>query len=146
MGERFKCIIDAHVVLRRNGKVLLLRRAGDVFASGQLCLPSGHLEEGESILQAAAREAYEETGIKLDPETIRLVLTIHQRNPGTTQTRIGLVFQPDRWTGEPANAEPVKCSELVWADSPNPPADTVEYIAAILNAIHHKQPFTTNGW
>jgi len=25
MGERFKSIIDAHVVLRRNGKILLLR-------------------------------------------------------------------------------------------------------------------------
>jgi hypothetical protein len=60
MSERFKSVVEAHVVLRHNRRVLLLRRAGDVYASGQPCLPSGHLEEGESIPQAAAREAREE--------------------------------------------------------------------------------------
>jgi hypothetical protein len=35
-------IVDAHVILRRDGKILLLRRAGGVYASGQLRLPSGH--------------------------------------------------------------------------------------------------------
>ncbi|MGH3168443.1 MAG: NUDIX domain-containing protein, partial [Trebonia sp.] len=72
-----------HVILRRAGRILLLRRAGDVYASGQFCLPSGHLEEGENVLHAAVRETKEETGIALDPGTLRLVLSIHQRNPGT---------------------------------------------------------------
>ena len=81
--DRFASIIDVHVILRRAGRVLLLRRAGDVYATGQLCLPSGHLEHGESICQAAVREAFEETGIALGPATLRHVLSIHQRNPGT---------------------------------------------------------------
>ena len=45
MPDRFTSIIDVHVILRRTGKILLLRRAGNVYASGQLCLPSGHLEK-----------------------------------------------------------------------------------------------------
>lgn len=57
MGERFTSIVLAPVILRRHGKILLLRRAGQVYVSGQLCLPSGHLEDGENILQAAIREA-----------------------------------------------------------------------------------------
>src|SRR5512142_2766323 len=77
--DRFTSIIDVHVILRRAGKILLLRRAGNVYASGQLCLPSGHLEEGENILEAAIREAKEETGITLDPATMHLALSIHQR-------------------------------------------------------------------
>ena len=81
MPDRFTSIIDVHVILRRAGRILLLRRAGDVYASGQLCLPSGHLEEGENILDAAARETKEETGITLNPATMRLALSIHQRNP-----------------------------------------------------------------
>src|SRR5712691_4159453 len=112
MGERFKSIVDAHAVLRRNARVLLLRRAGDVYASGQLCLPSGHLERGESIRQAAARETFEETGITLDPAMLRHVLSIHQRNPGTSDTRIGFAFTPSVWDGEPVNAEPHKHSGL----------------------------------
>jgi 8-oxo-dGTP diphosphatase len=92
--DRFTSIIDVHVVLRRAGQILLLRRAGDVYASGQLCLPSGHLEDGENILEAAVRETKEETGVTLDPATMRLTLSIHQRHPGTTHTRIGFVFDP----------------------------------------------------
>jgi len=91
--DRFASIIDVHVILRRADRVLLLRRTGDVYASGQLCLPSGHLEQGESACQAAAREAFEETGITLDPAALRHVLSIHQRNPGTSDTRVGF----DSW-------------------------------------------------
>ena len=37
-AQRYASIVDVHVILRRGGKVLLLRRAGDTYASGQLCL------------------------------------------------------------------------------------------------------------
>ena len=75
---------------------------------------TGHLERGENISQAAVRETFEETGIALDPAKLRHVLSIHQRNPGTADTRIGFAFTPGLWDGEPANAEPHKHSELVW--------------------------------
>ncbi len=118
MPGRFASVIDAHIPLWRAGQVLLLRRAGDVYASGQLCLPSGHLERGESIRQAAVRETFEETGTHLDPAALRHVLSIHQRNPGTADTRIGFAFTAGSWDGEPVNAEPHKHSELVWAADP----------------------------
>ena len=54
-AERYASIVDVHVILRRRRQILLLRRAGDTWATGQLCLPSGHLEEGESILGAGPR-------------------------------------------------------------------------------------------
>jgi 8-oxo-dGTP pyrophosphatase MutT (NUDIX family) len=40
-AQRYASIVDVHVILRRGGKVLLLRRSGDTYAAGQLCLPSG---------------------------------------------------------------------------------------------------------
>src|ERR1700722_7264888 len=143
---RFASVIDAHVLLWRAGQVLPLRRAGGVYASGQLCLPSGHLERGESIRQAAVRETFEETGITLDPAALRHVLSIHQRNPGTSDTRIGFAFTPGRWDGEPANAEPHKHSELVWSDPAALPPDTAEYPAAVITAAERGLTFTLNGW
>jgi len=143
---RFASVIDAHVILRRAGQILLLRRAGDVYASGQLCLPSGHLERGESIRQAAVRETFEETGITLDPAALRHVLSIHQRNPGTSDTRFGFAFTPGSWDGEPVNAEPHKHSELVWADPAALPPDTAEYTAAVITAAERGLTFTLNGW
>jgi 8-oxo-dGTP diphosphatase len=56
---RYASIVGVHVILRRGGRVLQLRRAGDTYATGQLCLPSGHLGQGESIVQAAVRETLE---------------------------------------------------------------------------------------
>ena len=147
MGDpRYTSVVDVHVLLRRRGRVLLLRRTGDVYASGQLCLPSGHLEAGESIPQAAVREAFEETGIALDPAGLRHVLSIHQRNPGAGQARIGFAFEPRHWGGEPVNAEPHKHSELVWADPAALPPDTVGYVAAVISAVERGLTFTLNGW
>ena len=144
--DRYASIVDVHVILRRGGRILLLRRAGDTYASGHLCLPSGHMEEGESTLAAAARETLEETGITLNPETLRHVLSIHQRNPGTRHARIGFAFTPRTWDGEPVNAEPHKHSELVWADPARLPPDTVDYTAAVITAVEHGLTFTLNGW
>lgn len=146
MSGRFASVVDVHVILRRAGRVLLLRRAGDVYASGQFCLPSGHLERGESIPAAAVRETFEETGIALDPAKLRHVLSIHQRNPGTADTRIGFAFTPGVWDGEPVNAEPRKHSELVWADPAALPPDTAEYTAAVIAAAERGLTFTVNGW
>ena len=38
MTERYRGIVDVHVILWREGKILLLRRAGNVYATGMLCL------------------------------------------------------------------------------------------------------------
>lgn len=145
-AQRYASIVDVHVILRRGGLILLLRRAGDTFASGQLCLPSGHVEEDESVLAAAVRETLEETGIALDPAGVRHVLSIHQRNPGTRHARIGFAFTPRPWDGEPVNSEPHKHSELVWADPACLPPDTVGYTAAIITAVEAGLTFTLNGW
>lgn len=146
MPDRFASVIDVHVILRRAGRVLLLRRTGDVYASGQLCLPSGHMEHGESICQAAVRETFEETGIVLDHVALHHVLSIHQRNPGTADTRIGFAFTARQWNGEPANVEPHKHSELIWTDPAALPADTAEYTAAVITAVERGLTFTLNGW
>jgi 8-oxo-dGTP diphosphatase len=130
-AERYASIVDVHVILRRRGQILLLRRGGDVYASGQLCLPSGHLEQGESVIDAAA---------------LRHVLSIHQRNPGTSHARIGFVFTPRTWDGEPVNAEPHKHAELIWADPARLPLDTVGYTAAVIAAVEQGLAFTLNGW
>jgi 8-oxo-dGTP pyrophosphatase MutT (NUDIX family) len=145
-GERYASVVDVHVILRRRGRVLLLRRTGDVYASGQLCLPSGHLETGESLPQAAVRETFEETGIALDPAALRHVLSIHQGDPGTGQARIGFAFEPGDWSGEPVNAEPHKHSGLVWADPAALPPDTVGYTAAVITAVERGLTFTLSGW
>jgi 8-oxo-dGTP diphosphatase len=145
LPDRHASIVDAHVVLRRDGKILLLRRAPGLYAGGQLCLPSGHHENGENIAESAARELAEETGIIVKPASLRIVLAMHQRNPEGS-ARFGFFFEPVDWDGDPVNREPHKHTEMLWADPGDLPADTVGYTTAAMAAIEQGATFTINGW
>lgn len=60
----------ADVLLFRGNKLLILQRAGEYGAStDKWCVPGGHVDLGESFLEAAARELFEETGIEI-PEDL----------------------------------------------------------------------------
>jgi ADP-ribose pyrophosphatase YjhB (NUDIX family) len=65
-------------------------------------LPSGHLEDGESVAQAAVREAAEQVGVDIDPADLDFTHVVHPRNP-EGQGRIGIFFTTARWAGEPVN-------------------------------------------
>jgi 8-oxo-dGTP diphosphatase len=143
---RYRSIVDVYVLLQRaDGMILLLERAGTGYADGQFCPPSGHLEAGESVVQGVIREAQEEVGVLIDPGDLTFSHVVHHRNP-EGQPRIGFFFTATRWTGEPVNREPHKCAGLLWADPARPPADTVPYSAAALDAMAHGAVFSLDGW
>lgn len=50
-------------VITRDGKVLLLQRKEDDYLGGLFEIPSGEVDEGETLLQALEREIVEETGM-----------------------------------------------------------------------------------
>lgn len=52
-------------------KALWMRRAEDP-RKGYWAVPAGYMEEGESLQEAAARELFEETCVKLDPHSLVL--------------------------------------------------------------------------
>jgi 8-oxo-dGTP diphosphatase len=96
-------------------------------------------------MATAIRETREETGITLHPENLDMVLAVHRRNLDG-HTRFGFFFQPRQWSGIPANREPGKHSELVWADPDQLPLDIVDYTAAAITAIRQGQHFALDGW
>ena len=145
MPERYRSIIDVHVILHRNGEILLLERHNTGYCDGMLHLPSGHLERGEALHRAAVREAREETGVTIDPEHLALAAVVHhQQTPDLA--RVGMFFHTRSWTGEPVNAEPHKCNKLQWTDPRVLPANTIDYPATGIRAWLSGDPFTAHNW
>jgi len=88
MAGRLCVPVDAYMLLERDGRILMLRRAaGAAHAAGLLCPPSGHVEAGETVRDGAIRETAEETGVRLRPDQVRCATVVHHRGPGDLDTR-----------------------------------------------------------
>ena len=137
-------IIDVHVLLVRDGELLLTQRRGS-YGGGMWHLPSGKLDAGESLLAAAVREAEEEVGVRVEPDELRCVHTVHVAGSGPTP-RLGVFFEACRWTGEPVNREPDKCSDVRWFPLDDLPGDVIPYPLAGIRAYRDGVSFGLLGW
>lgn len=127
----------AYILFVRDDNVLLLRRAGTRYYCGWWALPAGHVEEGETPLQCALREAEEEVGIRLQPEQLQHAISMYQSGADTGRTsnnRLDVFFITREWSGEPTNCEPHKASELAWHPLGALPQDLVHSTRAAIDA------------
>jgi 8-oxo-dGTP diphosphatase len=65
-------LLVVDIVIRRGTEYLFITRKYPPFKS-RLALPGGYVEPDETVEQAAAREAEEETGVKIDPIQLELI-------------------------------------------------------------------------
>jgi len=150
---RFLFHAAVYVLLERAGtggeaQVLLLRRRGTGYADGWLSLPSGHLDGGETVPQAAAREAAEELGVVLPLSSLRVLHCQHRPSVGSEGRReyLDYLVSSSRWDGVPRNAEPEKASAVSWHARDSLPADLLLHVRAALDAARAGRPFSQFGW
>ncbi|MFC5169234.1 NUDIX domain-containing protein [Streptomyces mutomycini] len=117
-----------------NRVVLLQRSENAKFAQGLWDLPVGKSEPGEPITETAVRELYEETGLTVKPEALKVAHIIHGawgvESPNGFLT---VVFATHEWTGEPENREPRKHSQVCWIDAKAIPEAFVDTTASALH-------------
>lgn len=137
MKERFKVIPAVFVAVLKDDEVLLQLRKNTGFNDGHYDLPSGHVEDGESIKAAALRELREETGLEAKEESLRL---FHICQSFVTPDRPFLYhfFETKEWSGEPAIGVPEKTDDIGFFDIKKLP-DTVPYVKTALGEIASKE-------
>ena len=135
--------VTVHLFFFREGQVLLLRRFNTGYADGQYSVPAGHLDGGETVIAAAAREALEEVGVRIEPQDIEFTSVMHRMEG---QERVDFFVNIHRWSGEPANTEPDKCNEIRWVDMDDLPANTIPYIKQALQNHRQGIRFYEFGW
>lgn len=115
-------------------RVVLIRRGPRAkFARGLWDLPVGKSEPGEPVTQTAVRELREETGLVVDPGSLRLAHVVHgARGVDAPGGFLTVVFATREWTGEPVNTEPAKHSRVCWVDTAEIPGEFVPTNAAAL--------------
>ncbi|WP_078911257.1 NUDIX hydrolase [Streptomyces sp. NRRL WC-3742] len=139
-------VVGVHLVLLDQGEVLLGRRRNTSYAAGLWHLPAGHMEHGEAVTRAMAREAEEELGITVAEHDLTLVHTLHHLDADDGRSRLQLFFRAAHYEGRLRNAEPHKCEELRRWPLDRLPHDTVPYTAHALGEITRGNPLSTIGW
>ena len=141
--ERFKLLVAAHLLLVRDGKILLLRRYNTGYEDGNYSVIAGHLDGGEEVTAAMAREAPEEAGIAIAPERLQVVGVMHRLS---NDERVDFFFAATEWTGEPTNREPERCDELAWYALDALPANVIPYVRRALENYRRGVWFESFGW
>ena len=143
--------IAAFVIFRKGNKVAFLLRENTNWGDGYYGLPSGKVDHDENFLTAAIREAKEETGADIKPADLHHVLTAHRKSGATlgdtTHSHwIDIIFEADKWSGKPYNAEPHKHGALEWLDLNKLPKNVVPPVRYYLEQIAAGHNYVEYGW
>jgi 8-oxo-dGTP pyrophosphatase MutT (NUDIX family) len=152
---RFQVVPAAYVFLRRDvggsAEVLLQLREGTGYMDGHwAAAAAGHVEAGESVFEAAAREAVEELGITIDPADLVALCAMHRTVAphGPIDERVDFFFECRTWAGTPRTQEADKSADLRWFALDALPEPVVPHEHQVLTAVRDGSlsPIVTHGF
>jgi 8-oxo-dGTP pyrophosphatase MutT (NUDIX family) len=133
MTERHLTRTAVYVALEQEkGEVFFLRRANTGWADGMLTVPAGHVDKGDTVLQAAIKEVREEAGVAVKEEDLEFVHVAYMRDE-----YVIFCFRAKTWEGTPHIGEPHLSSEAIWIPKNNLPQDVVPQLRNLF--VHIQQ-------
>lgn len=112
MSERalFKGVVN--LIIKQEDKILLFFRNDGFFSygGGWWVIPAGHIEHGETAVEAVVREAKEELDIDILPEDIEFVHIMS--NLASKTEGFDFFFVVKKYSGTLRNCEGDKCVEM----------------------------------
>lgn len=119
----------------QTGRVLVEDKINVPWKAGH-SFPGGHVEVGESCAQAAIREVFEETGLRLS--SVKFCGTCEWFDASRQKRKLGLLYQGDTFTGR------LKASDEGWVGwlqlSEMTPEKSAESMAALLRVFTRQVP------
>lgn len=145
--ERYTLRCTVYVLFIKTNKILLYRRANTDWQNGKYNIPGGHLDPNERALEAAIREAKEETDLNVNESDLELVHVLHRLyKPGVSKETntdiVDLFFKAKKWTGKEKIAEEDKSDDMIWADIDNLPDNTLEFEKHAIDQINRNNIYS----
>lgn len=128
--------VGAGVVIIKDGMTLLAKRKG-AHASGTWGSLGGHVEFGESPIEAVRREAREELDIEIG--NIRFATCMNMIKEG--KHYIDISFTAEIVSGDPIIHEPDRIEEIGWYPLDDLPAPLFEPVRVVLEALKTGQQY-----
>jgi ADP-ribose pyrophosphatase YjhB (NUDIX family) len=136
-------LVSAYLILQQGDRILLGLRQNTGYSDGMWSFPAGHVEEGEPASKGMIREAYEELGIRLDPDHLKAVHVMHRQS---NRLVVDIFFHCAKWEGEIENREPQKCKALAFFSLNALPSPLVGYNLEALKAFKEGRFYSEMGW
>lgn len=142
--------IACFVVFKKDGKIAMVLRKNTNWMNGFWGLPSGKVENRESFIEGAIREAKEEVGATLQPEHLRHLITAHRyskKRDGSGEMHwVDVYFETEIWEGELYNAEPDMHADMQWFPIDSLPENTIPPHLATLQAAFKGETYFEWGF
>lgn len=136
--------VAVHVILIKDGQILLIHRKNTGYNDGQWSLPAGRLESGESMTQGARREAREEVGAIIESDKFAATLVMHHHD--SRGERLYIFFLCQQWKGNIKNCEPDKCDQILWFKINKLPETLIPHVRTAVESILHGDSFLQFGF
>ncbi|MBN9149871.1 MAG: NUDIX domain-containing protein [Micrococcales bacterium] len=137
--HKFRVVPAAYVFFRKGDDVLLQLRDGTGFMDGHwAAAAAGHVEQHETVFDAACREAREELGVTIAQSDLRPLTAMHRTASGhaPVDERVDFFFECRSWNGEPRLLETQKAADLGWFSLDALPHPVVPHEHLVLERLH----------
>ena len=104
--------VDAVILVDNRRKLVLIRRKNPPF-QGQLALPGGFVDVGETVEEACIREAYEETNINVNIIKLIGVFSDPKRDPRGHNITIAFLCEPQTNNEKPLAKDDATALEII---------------------------------
>ena len=129
-------ILLAQAVIIKDNKVLLQKRQNTGYCDGMYCLPGGHVESGETQIEALIRELNEELNLyEISSSNFDVFKIIERTSTNKNLHYIDFIFKNIRPIDfeQIINNEPNKCEKLEWFELDELPCDMIPYQRMVLS-------------
>lgn len=142
--DRHYIRVGCHLIIEKNGKILMNKRRNTGYWDGYYALMGGHIDSGESITQTAVREAYEELGIRILEKDLKIVNVVN-KHEGKEESLV-FALKVKKWKGVPENKEPTQSYGIEWFSMNKLPRKTIPYVKHVIKNIQNNVFYSEYGW